>query len=469
MNCLPLKIFNTLGRKIETFCPIDPANVRIYTCGPTVYDYGHIGNFRTFVSQDILRRYLEYKGFKVTQVMNITDVDDKTIRGSVSAGESLSDYTKKYTKTFFDDLKTLNIERAEYYPKATEHINEMVTLIKKLVNRGYAYESGGSYYYDVSKFAEYGNLSGIKLVHEKDRKARVKEDEYKDEASDFALWKAYDKDDGEVFWDTELGKGRPGWHIECSAMSCKYLGESFDIHAGGVDLIFPHHENEISQSEGANDKKFVNYWFHSEHLLIEGQKMSKSLGNILTVRDFLRKGYSGLTIRYLLLSAQYRTQLNFSESGLRQAQASVQRINDFNRRLKTMKEDGKFNKEISSSCLEVLTQFEAAMDKDLNISEGLAALFDFIKEINKSIETGGASRENIENTINTLNKINKVLGILETDDDKISEEIKELIESREAARRKHDWKTTDSIREELLLKGIILEDTPEGVKWKRRN
>ena len=465
---MPFKLYNTLGRKLESFSPIDPPTVRIYTCGPTVYDYGHIGNFRTFISQDILRRYLEYKGFKVTQVMNITDVDDKTIKGSVSARESLGDYTKKYTEAFFDDLKTLNIEKAEYYPKATEHINEMVALIKRLVERGFAYESGGSYYYDVSKFKEYGYLSGIKYIQQKDRKARVKEDEYKDEASDFALWKAYDQDDGGVFWDTELGRGRPGWHIECSAMSCKYLGESFDIHAGGVDLIFPHHENEIAQSEGANEKKFVNYWFHSEHLLIDGQKMSKSLGNILTVRDFLKKGYSGLTIRYLLLSAQYRTQLNFSESGLRQAQASVERINDFNRRLKTLKEYGEFNKEISLSCSEVLRKFEEAMDKDLNVAEGLAAVFDFIKEINRSIEMSGVSRENIDDTINTLNKINKVLGVLEIDDDKISEEIRGLIELREVARRNHDWKTTDAIREDLLLKGIILEDTPEGVKWKRK-
>jgi len=289
---MALRFFNTITRKKEEFVSIEPGKVGMYTCGPTVYDYAHIGNFRTYMFEDLLRRYLEYKGYEVTQVMNITDVDDKTIAGSRAKKVSLSEYTKKYIDAFFDDLDTLNIERADFYPEATTHIKEMVELVKKLLDKGFAYRSDGDIYFKLSSFKDYGKLSKMKLENLKIG-ARVGKDEYeKEEASDFALWKGWDEKDGDVFWETEIGKGRPGWHIECSAMSMKYLGEHFDIHTGGIDNMFPHHENEIAQSESATGKKFVNFWLHSLHLIVEGKKMSKSLGNIYTLRDILEKGYN---------------------------------------------------------------------------------------------------------------------------------------------------------------------------------
>ncbi len=464
---MALRLFNTLGRKIEEFKPIIPGRVGMYTCGPTVYDYGHIGNFRTFVFQDLLRRYLKYKGYKVTQVMNLTDVDDKTIKGARREGVSLKEYTATYTKAFFEDLETLNIERAEYYPKATEHIDDMTRMVKKLIEKGYAYRRGDSAYYDISKFKNYGRLSGIK-IDETSQRSRVEADEYKKEARDFALWKAWDEEDGDIFWETELGKGRPGWHIECSAMSTRYLGETFDIHAGGVDLIFPHHENEISQSEGANSQKFVNYWLHSEHLIVEGRKMSKSLGNIYTVRDILKRGYSGRTIRYLLLTAHYRAQLNFTEAGLKQAEASIGRLNDFLQRLRTQQVDRE-NPEIPKKCLEVRTRFEEAMDNDLNIPEALSAIFVFLRDVNRLIDTKDASKENLNEIYDTMLRLDTTLGVMETEKEaELPEDIMQLIKLRENARRRLDWKEADRIRIELLEKGIILEDTSEGVKWKRK-
>ncbi len=465
---MTLRFFNTLGRRVEEFKPIEQGRVRIYTCGPTVYDYGHVGNFRTFVVQDVLRRYLKYKGFKVTQVMNLTDVDDKTIRGARRERVSLKEYTERYTRVFFEDLDTLSIERVERYPKATEHIGDMVMIVKRLLEKGCAYEKGGSVYYDVSKFKDYGRLSGVKPVESGERRPRVKADEYKEEASDFALWKSWDADDGDVFWETDLGKGRPGWHIECSAMSSRYLGETFDIHSGGVDLIFPHHENEIAQSEGAFNRKFVNYWLHSEHLIVEGRKMSKSLGNILTVRDILKKGYSGRTIRYLLLSAHYRAQLNFTEAGLKQAEASLQRLNDFLHRLRAV-EGGEDSPRIREKCLEVQKRFEEAMDNDLGVPEALALVFDFSRDVNKLIDTEGASKENLEEVYDTMLKLDRVLGVLETGEERImSEEVMRLIQLREETRRRRDWKEADKIRAELVEKGVVLEDTSEGVKWRLR-
>jgi cysteinyl-tRNA synthetase len=312
-----IHFFNTLTRQKESFTPIEEGKAKIYTCGPTVYDFAHIGNFRAFLFDDLLKRWLEYRGFEVVHVMNITDVDDKTIKGSRKRNVPLREYTDYYMKAFFEDIDTLKIERANYYPRATEHIPEMVALIKRLMERGYAYKGeDGSIYYAISKFKEYGKLSRIK-VDDLKAGARVKVDEYgKEEAQDFALWKAWTQEDGEVFWDTEIGKGRPGWHIECSAMSMKYLGETFDIHCGGVDNMFPHHENEIAQSEAATGKKFVNYWLHNEHLLVEGKRMGKRFGNYYTLRDLLKMGYDPKAIRYLLILTHYRQQFNFTFEGL---------------------------------------------------------------------------------------------------------------------------------------------------------
>ncbi|MEM7825323.1 MAG: cysteine--tRNA ligase, partial [Candidatus Aenigmatarchaeota archaeon] len=343
---MSLKLYNTLTRKKEVFKPIRKNEVRMYTCGPTVYDFAHIGNFRTYVWQDILKRWLLYKGFRVIHVMNITDIDDKTIKGSRSQGISLKEFTEKYTEAFFKDSESLNLLPANFYPRATQHIKEIVELIKILIRKGYAYKSeDGSIYYNISKFKSYGKLSKLKIKELK-AGARVKLDSYtKEEAYDFALWKAWDPEDGDVFFETDIGKGRPGWHIECSAMSMKYLGETFDIHTGGVDLIFPHHENEIAQSEAATGKKFVKYWLHAEHLIVEGRKMSKSLGNFYTLRDLIGKGYNPISIRYLLLSTHYKQQLNFTFESLESAKNTVESLFNFLLKLKEIKE-GKENKQV---------------------------------------------------------------------------------------------------------------------------
>ncbi|MEK6808976.1 MAG: cysteine--tRNA ligase, partial [Nanoarchaeota archaeon] len=340
-----LRLFNTRTRKIGVFKSIKDKEVNIYTCGPTVYDYAHIGNLRAYICADILKRYLKYKGYNVKHVMNITDVDDKTIKGSQQQGISLKKYTQNFSNMFFEDIKILNLDLPDIFPKATEHIPEMIMLIKKLLKKGFAYKGeDGSIYYDISKFKNYGKLAQLDMDGLKEG-ARIRHDEYsKDSPKDFCLWKACDKDDGDVFWKTELGKGRPGWHIECSAMNMKYLGEEFDIHTGGVDLIFPHHENEIAQSVGATGKEFVHYWFHNEHLLVNGKKMSKSLGNFYTLRDLLNKGYNPIGIRYLLLSTHYRQQLNFTEESLQGAENSVQRINDFILKLRNVSKNALKNK-----------------------------------------------------------------------------------------------------------------------------
>jgi len=442
----------------------------MYTCGPTVYDYAHIGNFRTFVFQDLLRRWLEYRGYKVIQVMNITDVDDKTIRGSRREGVPLREYTERYTKAFFEDLETLNIENAEYYPKATEHIEEMVQLVKKLMEKGYAYKGeDGSIYYDISKFKEYGKLSKIKFEKLKVG-ARVKADQYgKEEAQDFALWKAWDEEDGDVYWETEIGKGRPGWHIECSAMAMKYLGETLDIHSGGIDLIFPHHENEIAQSEAATGKKFANYWLHSEYLMVEGKKMAKSLGNFYTLRDLLKMGYDPKAIRFILLSTHYRQQLNFTFEGLKAAENTVQRLLNFIDRLKAARGSG-CGDELQKLMEKTKKEFEEAMDDDLNINLAIASLFNFIREVNKLLDQNKPSSEEAKSVIEFILKLDKVLGVLgevEEREEPLPQEILNLIRKREEARKAKDWKTADEIRDKLRSMGILLEDTPAGVRWKK--
>ena len=461
--------FNTLTRRKEKFVPLEKGKVKMYTCGPTVYDFAHIGNFRAFVFEDLLRRWLEYCGYKVIHVMNITDVDDKTIAAARKKGISLREYTEHYTRAFFEDITALNIEKAHYYPRATEHIPEMVALIKKLLEKGYAYRGeDGSIYYDISKFKDYGKLSKIR-VKELKPGARVKVDEYgKEEAHDFALWKAWDEEDGDVFWETELGKGRPGWHIECSAMSMKYLGETFDIHCGGVDNIFPHHENEIAQSEAATGKQFVRYWLHNEYLLVEGRKMSKRFGNYYTLRDLLAKGYDPKAIRYLLMSTHYRQQLNFTFEGLEAAKNAVDRLTNFMYRLLDADGEG-CGEKIGLLMENVQKRFEEAMCDDLNIAVALAAIFNFVREVNKLMDDNKLSRGEAEQVYELMMRFDKVLGVIgevKKEEEKLPKEAEELIRKREEARKVRDWETADKIRERLKAMGVIVEDTPQGVKWR---
>ncbi|PIN85993.1 cysteine--tRNA ligase [Candidatus Woesearchaeota archaeon CG10_big_fil_rev_8_21_14_0_10_44_13] len=464
---MPLKLFNTLTRKTELFKPIKAGEVKIYSCGPTVYDFAHIGNFRAYVCSDILVRYLEYKGFKVTQVMNLTDVDDKTIKGSMKEKISLDEYTKRYKKAFFDDIGSLNIRKADFYPEATKTIKEMVELVKTLMDKGFAYKGDdGSIYFSVKKFKDYGRLAHIDTKGLKSG-ARVKQDEYdKEQVNDFALWKAWDKNDGDVFWETELGKGRPGWHIECSAMSMKYLGKSFDIHTGGIDLIFPHHQNEIAQSEAATGKRFVNYWVHNEYLMVDGKKMSKSLGNFYTLKDLLDKGYKPKAIRYLLLSAHYRTHLNFTEESVSAAEHSVQRLLDFMEKLGTLKGD-KENKEIKTLLGDIKKKFEEAMDNDLNVSSALASVFELVNKVNKLIAEDRIGRKDAQTIMGQMDDFDKVLGILEIEKEDVPKDIIQLAKDREEARKNKDFKKADRLRDRIKEKGYVLEDTPQGTKVKK--
>jgi len=463
---MALRFRNTYTRQKEDFQPIEADKVKMYTCGPTVYGYAHIGNFRTYMFEDLLRRFLKYKGYEVVQVMNLTDVDDKTIRDSRAEGIPLQDYTTKFIDAFFEDLDTLGIERAEVYPRATEHIPEMVATIQQLIQKEIAYEIDGNYYYKISAFPNYGKLANLDMDGLK-AGARVATDEYeKDSVSDFALWKAWDTDDGDVFWETELSKGRPGWHIECSAMSMKYLGNHFDIHTGGVDNIFPHHENEIAQSEGATGVKFVNYWLHSEHLIVERRKMSKSFGNYYRLRDLLDKGYSGMAVRYLLIATHYRQQLNFTFKGLDAAANALERYNDFITNLDEY--PGSESNGSSSNIIKNTSKaFEEALDDDLNISAALGAVFDFVRDINRLKAEKNLSVEERDEALETIRKFDTVLNFSYRQDD-IDAEIETLIQQRTEARKNKDYARADEIRDQLLAQGIILEDTPQGVKWKRK-
>lgn len=438
--------------------------------GLSVYNYAHIGNFRAYVFGDLLKRHLEYKGYRVKHAMNLTDVDDKTISGAQKEGLKLNDFTERYEKYFFEDVKTLNIEAADIYPRATEHVNEMVATVKKLLRKKIAYKTADGIYYSIQKFKGYGKLAHLEKAQLKPG-ARVKKDEYdKESAQDFALWKYWDKNDGDVYWETELGKkGRPGWHIECSAMSTKYLGQPFDIHTGGVDLIFPHHENEIAQSEGAEGKKFVNCWMHCEHLIVDGKKMSKSLGNFYTLRDVLGKGYNPAAIRYLLLATHYRQQLNFTFEGLKAATAAVEGLIDFVRRLKEVKAEARrknatgINRAIQKS----LQDFEKAMDDDLNISEALASVFELVKQTNRLLAENKLGKKEAEEVIKAMERFDKALGVMGYDDERLDKDAEELIRKREEARKRKDWKEADRIREALRKKGIILEDTAASTRWRK--
>ena len=457
-----IRLYNTLTRKKEEFKPLKEGVAGLYTCGPTVYDLAHIGNFRAYVFEDILHRYLEYAGYRVLRVMNITDVDDKTIAGAAREGVELGEYTARYIKAFLEDMETLRLKKPDYLPRATEHIPEMVALVKKLLEKGYAYEKEGAIYFSIAKFPSYGKLAGIDLSGIKPG-ARIDVDEYaKDDVRDFALWK--EEKEG-VCWNTELGRGRPGWHLECSAMSMKYLGESFDIHTGGIDNLFPHHENEIAQSEAATGKKFVNYWMHNAHLLVNNEKMSKSKGNFYTLRDLTKKGYNPVAVRYLLLSAHYRGPLNFTEKGLQQAENTVKNYNAFYQALDfcTAGEDDPAIKEEIQKARNV---FSESLADDLNVSAGLAGIFNLMKAVNVRLSGGRLGRQDALQVRDFLEEINSVLAILEKEEVKLTEEQQNLIRERERARKEKDFKKADEIRALLKEKGIILEDTPYGTRWK---
>jgi cysteinyl-tRNA synthetase len=463
-----LKLRNTLTRTREEFKPLEGNTVRMYACGPTVYGYGHIGNFRTFVAVDVLRRYLKYLGYDVVHVMNITDIEDKIIRDMRAAGKGLEEFTSFYTEEFLRDVDLLNIERPELMPRATQHIDEMVDVMKRLEANGHTYESDGSLYFSISTLSNYGKLSGLKLEGNL-AGARVDVDEYeKDDARDFVLWKA-PKEEDEPRWETPFGVGRPGWHLECSAMSMKYLGESFDIHCGGVDLIFPHHENEIAQSEGATGKPFVKHWFHVEFLSVEGEKMSKSKGNFYTVRDLVEKGFSADAIRYLLLSAPYSTQLNFMLDGLKGAESAIEKLRNFRRRVKDIEGSTASHQRIREIVARAKEGFESAMNDDLNTAGALAAIFDLRRDVNTAIDGEEFGEADKADVLALLASFDSVLGIVgEEKVETLEAEIEALIEARYTARKNRDFARADQIRNDLAGRGIILEDTPQGTKWKRK-
>lgn len=463
-----MKLYNTETRAKEEVLPQDQKTLRIYTCGPTVYNYAHIGNFRTYIFEDLLRRALKFFGFKVIQVMNITDIDDKTIKGAIAEKVTLKTFTDRYTKAFFEDLKTLGIEPVEHYPHATDYIPDMIQIISKLFEEGVAYKGpDGSIYYSIAKFPSYGRLAHLHVGGLK-AGASVAADEYdKENVCDFVLWKAYDPQrDGDVFWDSPFGKGRPGWHIECSAMAMKLLGPSLDIHVGGVDNIFPHHENEIAQSEAYSQQHFVRLWLHAEHLLVDHKKMSKSLGNFYTLRDLLEKGYTGVQVRYMLMQTHYRTQLNFTFAGLDGAASSLERLGDFIHRLKGIAEGSSNQAEPLLAKAE--KNFAEALADDLNISAALAALFDLVREVNILCDAHKISKKEAEKILHFMEKCDTILNIFEAGEEKISEDLLAILQRREEARAAKDWKEADACRHLLLERGYLIEDTPSGARLKRK-
>jgi cysteinyl-tRNA synthetase len=463
-----VKLFNTLTRKVEELTPQQKGIVRMYTCGPTVYDFAHIGNFRTYVFEDLLRRTLKFFGYRVEQVMNLTDVEDKTIRGAIAKNIPLDAYTKPYIEAFFADLKTLSIQSVEHYPKATDYISYMIEIIQKLLEKGTAYVGkDGSVYFSIHKFPGYGKLSHLELDELKEgasERGRLTQDEYdKERASDFVLWKSYDSQrDGSIYWESPFGKGRPGWHIECSAMAMKILGPTIDIHCGGVDNIFPHHENEIAQSECCSGKTFVRHWLHSEHLLVDHKKMSKSLGNFYTLRDLLNKGFSPREIRYVLLQTHYRIQLNFSFQELESAKGSLTRIGDFIQRLREVDHPEK-NGSIDALILKTRERFCQALANDLNISLALSALFDLIREGNSLCDQNRMSEEEAKQILRLLSDFDEVLAVLPLEPEKmeIPTEILEAMQKREEARRTKISSLQTSLETSFMDKGISSKIPPQ--------
>ncbi len=469
-----LVLFNTLGRRRAPLRPIVPGEVKLYTCGPTVYNEIHIGNLRTFLFEDLLRRTLRYFGHRVTQVMNITDVDDKTINGARAAGLSLDDYTAPFVASFLAGLDALHVERAERYPRATEHVAEMIALVERLLARGFAYEADGSVWFRIAADPDYGRLSGFDLEQVR-RGERVASDEYeKEDVRDFALWKAAKPE--EPAWDSPWGRGRPGWHVECSAMSMKYLGETFDIHCGGVDNIFPHHENEIAQSESATGKPFVNHWVHAEHLIVDGEKMSKKLGNQYTLGDVLARGASPRAVRYLLLSVHYRQKLNFTWESLDAASAALRRVDEMLFRLAHSREAGEPIGALAGSAETLQCDFAGALADDLNVAEALAAVFRFVREVNVAIEDRRLGAGDHERVIEALADVDRVLGVLDADEwgegdeaqAAADPEVERLVAEREAARKARAWTAADRLRDALSERGVVVEDTPQGPRWKRQ-
>ena len=476
---MALRFYNTLTQEVEVFRPFENNIVRMYTCGPTVYNYVHIGNFRTFTFQDVLRRWLKYRDYKLDHVMNVTDVDDKIIAGAARESKSIDDYTSGYTKAFFEDAAALRLQQPEHVAPATRHIAEMVSAIERLDAKGATYTNDGSTYFRISTFPAYGKLSHNDFGGMRSG-ARVDVDEYdKADARDFVLWKA--RKNGEPYWETPFGEGRPGWHIECSAMAMSYLGETLDIHAGGVDLIFPHHENEIAQSESITGKPFARYWLHSEHLHIESQKMSKSLGNFYTLRDLLEQGHAPETIRYLLASVPYRKKLNFTFDGLKAAAKTIERLRDFELRLTSSKLRAGRNETLGERSAQAIRQFEEAMDDDLNTAEALAAIFEYVRDINTALDEGRFLEENRWDAARVLEVFDTIFDVLKPSDAPntavrdgvggipLSDgEIETLIAERSAAKRQRNFARADEIRNSLQEKGIVLEDTKEGIRWKRK-
>ena len=462
---MALKLYNTLTRSQEEFRPAEGDTVRMYSCGPTVYNYVHIGNLRTFTFQDVLRRHLRRAGWKLEHVMNITDVDDKIIRGAIEAGQTIFEYTAKYRDAFLEDTKTLRLERPEIITPATEYIPQMVELISRIAKHGHTYESEGSTYFRIATFPAYGKLSRLD-VHGIKTGARVDQDEYeKDDARDFALWKA--SKEGEPAWESPFGAGRPGWHIECSAMAMATLGETFDMHTGGVDLAFPHHENEIAQAEAATGKPFARFWVHCEHLLVEGQKMSKSLGNFFTLRDLLEKGYKPEAIRFLLASTPHRKQLNFTFDGLDGAASAIERLRNFQRRI----EGGGFpqgrNAAVGELADAAIAKFDEGMDDDLNTALALAATFDFVREANTRIDAGKFLAGNAADARRVLDLFDSIFDVLESSagGKLAAEEIEKRIAQRISARKARDFALADKIRDELAAEGVVLQDSPDGTRW----
>ncbi len=462
-----MRFFNTLSRRLEPFTPLEAGKAGLYTCGPTVYNFAHVGNFRAYMFEDLLRRVLKHAGFKVFQVMNLTDVDDKTIRGALQAGVPLNTFTRTFKDAFFQDLSVLGIEAAECYPAATEHVPEMIAIIETLMRKGFAYRSeDGSVYFSIARFPDYGKLahldkSGLKAG------ARVSQDEYeKENLADFALWKAWDEKDGDVAWDSPWGRGRPGWHIECSAMSMKYLGETFDIHTGGVDNAFPHHEDEMAQSEAATGKPFVRYWLHCAHLMVEGKKMSKSLGNFYTLRDILAKGYTGREIRYVLLSAHYRQALNFCFDALDGARSSLARVDEFRDRLE--RAAGPAGAEnLPEFAAQARKTFFDALEDDLSVAPAFSALFDLVLQGNKAADEGRLTAGQARGILALMDEFDAVLGFLHKPADLVDDRVTLLAGQRQAARQAKNWAEADRIRDELASLGWTVKDTPQGPQLKR--
>lgn len=472
---------NTLTNRKEAFVPLHGGEVRMYTCGPTVYDYAHIGNYRTFIFQDILRRFLRSRGMRMMHVMNLTDVDDRIIQNAAQQGISIFDYTAKYIQAFKEDMHALSCETPEHVVRATDHIEDMVKLIERLEAKGLTYRSDGSIYYRIAKFPAYGRLSKVDLSGIQ-AGARVEVDRYeKADARDFALWKA--PKPGEHFWETKIGPGRPGWHIECSAMAMKYLGDTLDIHTGGIDLVFPHHENEIAQSEAATGHRFVKYWMHAEHLVIEGEKMSKSLGNFYTLRDLFKKGHKPSTVRYLLASVPYRRQLNFTADSIQQAASSVERLRNFTARLTEGRFPAGSSAALQARAEKAIADFDAGLADDLNTAVALAAIFDLVRDVNTAIDRGEFRRDDAPHVLNAMKEFDRIFAVVEDQDaarlrtlgfrsggeEMTAEQVDVLVVERQEARKQRNFRRADEIRQELAERGILLEDTRDGgIRWKKK-